>query len=335
VSEEANPYRGSRRPVVPDVASDVTPDMAPQAGTADRPDDHQPRHTPTRDASRHDATGHEPAEPQPPRLAVNQVTTYHWPFEEDLLGYARAGIDGVGLWRPKLEECGEEMAAELLAESQLAVSSLSWVGGFTGHNDYRFQEAVADAREMIATAGRLGAGCVVLVSGARAGHTFNHARRLLVAALDELGGFADQCGVRLAVQPMMRLFADDWTFLATIDETLGVLDACRHPEVGMVFDVYHLWREPKLLERIRRIAPRVALVQLGDWHREPHSRYDRGMLGDGRIPLAEIVHAFTDSGYAGHFEVSIWSEQIWQSDYDQVLPLCRQRFEALLGSHVG
>jgi sugar phosphate isomerase/epimerase len=326
VSEETNPYRSIRRPVVP------------QAGTADRPDhhdhhgpheQHETGHVPT-----HPPT-HAPAGPPQPRLAVNQVTTYHWSFEEDLLGYARAGIDGVGLWRPKLEECGEDAAAELLAETPLAVSSLSWVGGFTGHNDYRFQEAVADAREMIAAAGRLGAECVVLVSGARAGHTFNHARRLLIAALDELGGFADQCGVRLAVQPMMRLFADDWTFLATIDETLGVLDACRYPEVGMVFDVYHLWREPKLLERIRRIAPRVALVQLGDWHREPHSRYDRGMIGDGRIPLAEIVHAFTDSGYTGHFEISIWSEQIWQSDYDQVLPLCRQRFEALLGTHVG
>ena len=93
--------------------------------------------------------------------------------------------------------------------------------------------------------------------------------------------------------------------------------------------------EKSALERIRRIPPRVALVQLGDWHREPQSRYDRGMIGDGRIPLSEIVHAFTDAGYAGHFEVNLWSEQIWQSDYDRVLPLCRSRFDALAGTRVG
>jgi sugar phosphate isomerase/epimerase len=269
-----------------------------------------------------------------PKLAVNQMTTYRWNFEQDVFGYRRAGVQGVGVWRPKLEEYGVDEGVELVRDAGLSVSSVSWVGGFTGRHGYAFDDAIAEARDTIRCAARLKAECLVVVSGGRAGHTFNHARRLLVQALDELGDEAADQGVRLAVQPMMRLFSRDWTFLDSVDATLSVLDDCRSTDAGMVFDVYHLWREPRLLERIREIAPRVATVQLNDWHREPQSLYDRSLIGDGEIPLADVVQAFLDAGYQGHFEISIWSEELWRSEYDALLAQCCRRFDALVASRV-
>jgi sugar phosphate isomerase/epimerase len=263
-------------------------------------------------------------------LAVNEITTYRWSFLEDVLGYMEAGIRTMGVWRPKLDEFGEERAVDIIRETKMAVSSVSYAGCFTGQNGYAYEESLSDAKDALRVAGALKADCVVMLSGGLSGHIYTHARRLFVSALTELGDLAGEQGVKLAVQPMCRLFANDRTFITSIDETLDVIDACDHDRVGMAFDVYHLWQEPRLLERIAEIAPLVATVQLNDWHRPPLSEYDRGLIGEGEIPLGDITHAFLDNGYRGPFEISIWSEELWKTNYDWLLQDCRSRFENLL-----
>jgi sugar phosphate isomerase/epimerase len=129
---------------------------------------------------------------------------------------------------------------------------------------------------------------------------------------------------------MRRIFQNDWTFITSIDETLDVIDAAGHDMVGMAFDVYHLWQEERLLERIAEIAPLVATVQLNDYHRPPQSDYDRGLIGDGEIPLADITQAFLDHGYKGAFEIAIWSEELWKTNYDWLVSNCKSRFVNLL-----
>ena len=111
------------------------------------------------------------------RLAVNEMTTFRWSFEEDVNQYAAAGIPGIGIWRQKLSDFGEEKGVELLGESSLTVSSLLWAGGFTGSDGRSYRDSVADAREALRLAGALQTRCLVVYSGARAGHTANHAAR--------------------------------------------------------------------------------------------------------------------------------------------------------------
>lgn len=263
-------------------------------------------------------------------LAVNQVTTYRWSFLEDVIGYHDAGISRMGIWRPKLDEYGEERAIDLVLDTKMSVSSVSWAGCFTGQNGHPYLESLSDAKDTLRIAGALGADCVVMLSGAQSGHILNHARRLFISALNELGDLAGEVGVKLAIQPMRREFAHDWTFVTSIDETLDVIDACDHDMVGMAFDVYHLWQEPSLLQRIAEIAHLVSTVQLNDYHRPPRSEYDRGLIGDGVIPLAAITRKFLDNGYRGAFEIAIWSEELWKANYDHLLQDCRARFERLL-----
>lgn len=257
---------------------------------------------------------------------MNEMTTYRWSFVEDVTEYTEAGISGIGVWRPKLVEFGEERGIDLIHDSRLRVSSLSWAGGFTGSNGHGFAEAIDDARDSIEVAERLGAGCLVVISGSRGGHTLNHARRLLIDALTSLADDAGERDVTLAVEPMHHMFAPEWSFLTSLDETLGVLDLCDHPYVKLAFDVYHLWQEPGLLARIPEIVEQVGIVQLNDWRNPPRSDTDRLLPGEGEIPLAEMTHAFEDAGYQGFYEIEVWSEQVWRSDYAALLRNCRDRF---------
>ena len=120
------------------------------------------------------------------RLSMNEMTTYRWSFDNDVAEYRAAGIPAIGVWRQKLSDYGEEKGIELLAETGLPVSNLLWAGGFTGSCGHSFRESVDDAAEAIRLAAALKAGCLVVYSGGRAGHTHNHARRLLIEAMREL-----------------------------------------------------------------------------------------------------------------------------------------------------
>lgn len=264
-----------------------------------------------------------------PKMSMNEVTTFRWSFLEDVTAFSKAGLDGIGIWRPKLTEFGEERAVELLQEHELPVSSLSWAGGFTGAYGYSFREAVDDAREAILLAAEIRAKSLVLISGGRNGHTVNHSRRLLREALAELGDFAAEHQVELALQPVHPLLGDDCSFLSSIDELLEVLVACDHAYVGMVFDAFHLGSEANAVDRIREMFPFVTTVKLSDGSRLPLTRTDQVMLGDGKIPLNRIVDTFEQYGYEGFYDVGICSQDLWRSDYNHMIGNCLDRFDRL------
>ena len=63
--------------------------------------------------------------------------------------------------------------------------------------------------------------------------------------------------------------AAQWTFLHSLDDTLDLLESVGGAPVKMVLDTYHLGQDGGLLDRIAEMAPRSALVQLGDARRRP------------------------------------------------------------------
>jgi sugar phosphate isomerase/epimerase len=173
------------------------------------------------------------------------------------------------------------------------------------------------------------AGCLIVYSGARAGHTHNHARRILKSALTELAPLAGDLGVTLAIEPMHPAVAADWTFLTSLEETLATLDVIGSPAVKICFDTYHLGQAPGVVERIPAIASQLALVQLGDAKSPPQEEPNRCCLGEGLIPLKEIVSALLRSGYDGFFEVELMGEEIEAADYNDLLAQSQKVFQEL------
>jgi sugar phosphate isomerase/epimerase len=212
----------------------------------------------------------------------------------------------------------------------LKVSHLLWAGGFTGSDGRSYRESVEDAAEALRTAAALRTGCLVVYSGARAGHTFNHARRLISGALKELIPQAAEAGVTLALEPMHPGCAENWTFLTTLDETLALLDAVASPQVKMVFDTYHLGQDAGIVERIAQFASQVAIVQLADAKRAPCGEQNRCRLGEGVIPLRQIVAALKTAGYDGYYDVELLGEEIEAIDYQSLLEHAKTAFAQLV-----
>jgi len=264
-------------------------------------------------------------------LSINEMTTYRWSFEEDVQNYAAAGIDAIGVWRQKLSDFGEEKGIELCADTGLAISSLLWAGGFTGSDGRTFKESVADAGEAVRLAAAMNAGCLIVYSGARGGHTHNHARRLIKSAMSEIAPLAAEQGVTLAVEPMHPGCASGWTFLTSAADTVELIDAVGSEQVKLAFDTYHLCQNGTDLDALTELVGHIAIVQLGDSRQPPDGEQDRCNLGEGTIPLKEIVAALSGAGYDGYYEVELMGEEIETSDYSELVGRAKQTFLELTG----
>ena len=266
------------------------------------------------------------------RLSMSEMTTYRWSFEEDVANYAAAGIHGIGVWRQKLSDFGEERGIELLNESGLQVSNLLWAGGFTGGDGRSLRDSIEDGFEAIRQAADMRAGCLVVYSGGRAGHTRGHARRLLGEALRALLPMADEFGVTLAIEPMHADCAAGWTFLTSLDEAREYLDRFDSTRLRVVVDTYHAGLDDRALHLLAEMAPRTAVVHLADGHLPLEAEQNRCLLGTGLVRLKECVEALAAGGYDGYYDIELIGPEIENTDYHQVLRRSKESFEQLLGS---
>jgi len=265
-------------------------------------------------------------------LSINEMTTYRWSFEEDVVNYRASAIQAIGVWRQKLADFGEEKGIELLAENGLAVSNLLWAGGFTGSDGHSFRESLRDAADAVQLAAALKAGCLVVYSGPRSGHTQNHARRIFLDAIRELLPQAAQLGVTLAVEPMHAGCAGEWTFLTTLDESLSLLDTVDSPYFKLVFDTYHFGQDPHVLDHLQQIGDRIAIVHLGDSKKPPDREQNRHPLGEGNLPLAELIAGIKSTGYDGYYDVELMGEEIEAANYRDLLTSSKRAYERLIGA---
>jgi sugar phosphate isomerase/epimerase len=261
---------------------------------------------------------------------MSEVTTYRWSFEQDVKYIAAAGYESIGVWRQKLSDFGEEEGIDLLLESGLNVSHLSWAGGFTGSDGQGFQDAVDDGFQAIRLAGALNAGCLLVFPGGRNHHILRHAERLFRLALEQLLSLAEAADVTLAMEPMHPACSRDWTFLTDVQSALTWIEDMNSPCLKLVLDTYHFGQDRSLLANLAEVVPHLALVQLGD-RCVPHTAESlRCPLGTGYLPLLEIVTALGEAGYTGAFDVELPGVASSPDGYQQLLIDTRKRCERLL-----
>lgn len=256
------------------------------------------------------------------RIAFNQLTTLRNGLEADLEDYVSHDVPAIGLnWR-KLSRYGIRKSVRLIRRSGLKVSSLGWIGGFTGEHGYPQADMITEGKRLIRVASQLRAETVTVVSGPQGGHIRSHAMRIVGDALAELAEFSELHGVRLCLQPMHALFARGWTFVHSLDDALALLDRAGHPGIQLALGAYHHWEEAGLLSRVAALSSRIGLVTLADWGDAPRHENDRLLPGEGRLPLSEFVQTLELSGFSGWYELEVWSQDLWKLERRDLMRRC-------------
>ena len=253
------------------------------------------------------------------RLSVSQFCSYRWSFFQDVVRYSKAGVSGIGLWRPKLDDFGHDEAIDLLSEMQMEISSLSWAGGFTGSNGASFQSAVDDAIESIVLAHRLQAGCLVIHPGSRNGHTNSHLSRIFRTAFQTLTPIAEDYGVRLAIEPCLGYRQSPFDFFRSWQQQFEAILEFPPDQLGLVIDLYHLGDQAELLRLLGNFLPRIALVQLADFQNRPAREENRCLLGEGEVPIGAWLEQLARVDYRGFVELELHGDGLQDLPYEEII----------------
>jgi sugar phosphate isomerase/epimerase len=273
------------------------------------------------------------AKPQPltslDRLCVHTITTKPWNLDQAAEAYARAGVKGITVWRDALAGHDPAAAGARLRGLGLEIVSLCR-GGFFPHRDAAGRaKALDDNRRAIDEAAALGAPIVVLVCGAVPGQPLAASRDQIRAGIEAVLPHAQASNVRLAIEPLHPMYADDRSAVNTMGQANDMAEAIGSDHVGVAVDVYHLWWDPDLRAQILRCgrAGRLFAFHVCDWKTPTEDLLlDRGLPGEGCIDLREIRGWVEQAGFTGFCEVEVFSKKHWAGDQGQFLERITRSF---------
>ncbi|MFJ2814496.1 sugar phosphate isomerase/epimerase family protein [Streptomyces sp. NPDC087294] len=242
------------------------------------------------------------------------------------------GVPGVGLWREPVQAFGLAATARLVRDAGLAVTTLCRGGFFTAIDPAQRAAAIADNKKAVDEAATLGTDTLVLVSGGLpAGSKDLHgARERIADALGELGPYAQDRGVRLAIEPLHPMYAADRCVVSTLAQALDLAERFPAEQVGVTVDTYHIWWDDTAPAQIARAGAggRIHTFQLADWTTPlPEGVLNgRGQIGDGAIDMREWQGYVEAAGYTGPIEVELFNDGLWARDGREVLAETAARF---------
>lgn len=256
-----------------------------------------------------------------PPLSISQITTVGQSFADDLDAYREAGVQGIGIWEMKL---GDDSLERFRASGLEAATAIPQVPSILplplmeGPSDAAARvEAIAAGLRRLAP---FEPTCVLFLTGP------GDDRQTVVEGIHAIADAGAEAGVKVALEPIQREFAHFWTIVTSLDEAAQLLEEAERPDVGLMYDAWHLWNQP--LDQIERHRGRIAGVHFADWREPTRNTNDRVLPGDGVIEFEPIVEALR---WDGLYDLEIFSDlelpdSLWKQDPRR---LARRGVEAL------
>jgi len=264
------------------------------------------------------------------KLCIHTITTKPWAIETAVQKYAAAGVKGITVWRDTLAGHDIAKTGKMIRDQGLAVVSLCRGGFFPASSKAGRVKALDDNRLAIAEAHALGAPLIVLVCGAVPDQPLTESRQQI---LDGIAAILPECkaaGVKLAIEPLHPMYADSRSAVNTLAQANDMVEKLQSPFVGVAVDVYHLWWDPALEAEIARCGRLKALLayHVCDW-RTPTTDLllDRGLMGEGCIPLRQIRAWVEAAGFTGFNEVEVFSTRLWDTNQNEYLKKIVQAYK--------
>lgn len=278
-----------------------------------------------------------------PPLSISQVSTLRASFDEDLAVYREAGLDGIGIWEIKLPDGDDAAAAERLRDSGL--ESTNAVPAVPSILPLHLMSGPVEPRERVdalcASIERLAffePRSIVFLTGS--GRGLAGARGTVVEGLRRLAEAADAAGVTVGLEPYQRIDGEPWTIVSSVAEAVELLDEADTPQIGITFDVWHLWNSPTLYEDVADHCGRFTAVHVSDYREPTRGWADRVLPGDGVADVPRILGALAAAGWSGPLDLEIFSDEgtfgtayedsLWSCDSQELAARGRDAMESVL-----
>lgn len=135
---------------------------------------------------------------------------------------------------------------------------------------------------------------------------------LAVTGLQELARRADQCGMKLALEPLCRYRT---SVVNTVDQALQMIRDIGRPNVGLHYDTFHACLEEADLLASLRTALRSGRV----FHFHACAN-NRGAPGQGILPWDDVLGLLVQERYPGHITMETFAPGGLDASWVQVHP---------------
>jgi len=256
------------------------------------------------------------------QLCIHTITTRPWSIEEAAKNYSAESVKGITVWRDALTNRNIKQTGQLLRDHGLNIVSLCRGGFFPNKEKEKRELAIEDNLIAIEEAAELGTQLIVLVCGAVPTQSLEDSRKQIQEGIQTILPQAAAAGIKLAIEPLHPMYADTRSAINTLAQANDMAEQINSSYVGVAVDVYHLWWDPSLKQEIKRCGENHHLFafHICDWNTPTVDiLLDRGLMGDGCIPVNKIRSWVEATGFNGFYEVEIFSNKYWQQDQAQFL----------------
>jgi hydroxypyruvate isomerase len=220
------------------------------------------------------------------------------PFLDRFAAAAKAGFAGVEYWLPYAfprDAIAERLERHRLTQALFNLPAGDWEGGERGvavmpDRAGEFRDGVGKAIEYATALGCRQLNC--LVGKTPPGLDAATAHETMIANLRFAARALEQPGIRLLVEAVNTQDVPGF-HVSTTRQALAVIDEVGSPNVGYLYDVYHMQiMEGNLIKTVRDQVGRIEHMQIADTpgRHEP---------GTGEINFPNLFAAIDEAGYRG------------------------------------
>ncbi len=262
---------------------------------------------------------------------INGATTMPYTLEQDLEAAGKAGFDAVEIWSRKLDaylqdhDAGE-LRACLDAHGLRAASLCPY--GLVGFSDNREQLQAIERAAKVAAA----IDCPVLLVCADAppdDMDRDEAFETMAATARAYAERSAAHGVKIAIEPLGR-----HPFIPGPREALEVIERAGHDSLGLMVDFFHYYKSGVPLDDIRAIPTELLLiVHVDDCEDLPPADLTdqhRVYMGEGVLPLKDMMGILREKGYSGALSVEIFREEYWEKDPVEISVAAKAAYDRMM-----
>jgi sugar phosphate isomerase/epimerase len=256
------------------------------------------------------------------RLCIHTITTKPLGFEEACAKFAARGVKGISIWKDAVDGIDHGAVSRILREHGLVPVSYVRGGFFPALERDRRNQAIRNNTTMLREAAGMEIPLLVLVCGAEPGQPLRESRIQIRQGIEAILPMAGKLGVKLAIEPLHPMYADTRSAITSLKQANEMAEYFNDPLVGVAVDVYHLWFDEDLENQVKRCGRNNNLFayHICDWKVPTRDMLlDRGVMGEGCIPLKQIRGWVEEAGFTGFHEVEIFSAKHWEEDQDRLL----------------
>lgn len=277
------------------------------------------------------------------RFSVSEFTTWSLTFEEDVKLYCELGIQAIEICERKLSIDPSEALEQLrlIKEHGLKVTSIqprchalfadSMSPDCTDPDERA--KLYKSTINLFSTAFPGEDIPLVAISGNAPEHNHRLAHETARRIYPALAAYAADHGMRIMFEPLNPIIMNADGFICSLDEALQLVEDVDQQTFGLMIDIWHIWREPYIFERLSNLNPFLIFgVHVSDWPAgEPRLIGDRLLPGDGIIDLPRFLAILEHAGYRGAYCLEIFSDMsledsLWRRDPREVLQQGQQGF---------